>query len=361
VVPRHASRLPALLRRLAAAVGLAGLGTLALVRQALGQAPADVAGYLQNVVGLSADQVQAIERGDVVVKSLPAAGDLDIAVFGGTTVRVPREFFLHRFEDLKTSLPRTTRMAFGVFSTPPTTADVTALTAEQDDVDQLKQCKPGDCGIKLPAAQITSLRDAVNWSGPNVNAQVDSLARAALVRYVAAYQRRGNAAMLDYADRSTAVSAAAAFDSLLAQSKYLFALDSSFQGYLHDYPNRELPGAASKFYWTKDANSPLKPVITATQFATYTSPGQSNITLIGLKLIYADHYYQAGLDLIALVDRAGEAPSIYLLTVRRFRFDKLKTGFISLKGRVEGGLRDALQRDLTELRAQMEQAYQSKE
>jgi hypothetical protein len=76
---------------------------------------------------------------------------------------------------------------------------------------------------------------------------------------------------------------------------------------------------------------------------------------VARKQIYANHYFEGALELLAIVGGRGEdgEPTTYLLTLRRFRFDNLPGGLLNIRGRVRRGLADAARVDLERQRALM--------
>ena len=67
------------------------------------------------------------------------------------------------------------------------------------------------------------------------------------------------------------------------------------------------------------------------------------MTLVAAKQLYANHYFEAAVDLTSAIDRGT---GIYLLTLRRYRFDNLPGGILNIRGRAIGALRDQLVADL---------------
>jgi hypothetical protein len=67
------------------------------------------------------------------------------------------------------------------------------------------------------------------------------------------------------------------------------------------------------------------------------------MTLAAAKQIYANHYFEAAVDLTAVVDRN---PGAYLVVLRRYRFDNLPGGILNIRGRAINALRDQLTLDL---------------
>jgi hypothetical protein len=51
------------------------------------------------------------------------------------------------------------------FSNPPTLDDLAALTLGDEDLEELHECQPGDCGLKLADAEIQRMRAALASGG----------------------------------------------------------------------------------------------------------------------------------------------------------------------------------------------------
>jgi len=193
---------------------------LLLQAPAAPQRPPQLTQFLQQSVGFDAQQIAAVERGEVVVKVLETRDRRDVAVFGIITIPKSREDYVRALRDYPTSLRLPNRSQLGVFSTPATDRDVAAVTINSRDVAEIKNCKPGDCVVKLPAADMRRLHEEINWSAPtaDVQAQLSAYARRRLVEYVTDYRRRGDSAMAIYDDRGNVnVHASEAFAAQLAE------------------------------------------------------------------------------------------------------------------------------------------------
>ena len=75
------------------------------------------------------------------------------------------------------------------------------------------------------------------------------------------------------------------------------------------------------------------------------------------KQIYANHYFESALDLTSAIDRPPESggPGIYLLVLRRFRFDNLPGGILNIRGRAINALREQLVLDLRRQQTSLQQ------
>ena len=316
--------------------------------------PAALARFLQQSIGLDAAQLSAMERGEAVVKVLDTRDRRDVALFGIVTADVTREAYVRRVRDFQTSLRTATRARFGIFSNPPTAADVAAVTIAERDVKDMRDCRPGDCVVKLPATDMQRIQQQVNWSASpaDLQAQIDTYARRRLVEYVTDYRARGDSAMAVYDDRGTLnVRSSEAFAALLAESPYVYEHVPSLSRYLSSYPRGVLPDATEIIFWSEDVMPRLRPILSVTHQVVYTPQEHPTMAVVAAKQIYANHYFEAALDLTGVVDRRGPPPDgqpgLYLLVLRRFRFDNMPSGgILNIRGRAVGALRDQLLGDL---------------
>jgi hypothetical protein len=320
------------------------------------QAPVQLTRFLEQSIGLDAAQLATLERGEPVVKVLETRDRRDVAVFGIVTAPVARDLYVRRVRDFANSLRTPSRTQLGIFSNPPTAADVAAVTVNSRDVADMKDCKPGDCVAKLPATDMRRIREQINWSAPapDVQAQLSTYARRRLVEYVTDYRARGDSAMVVYDDRGNRnVRASEAFAAQLAESPYVYENVPSLQSYLATYPRGALPGAAEILFWSEDVLPRLRPILSVTHLVVFSPPELPFVTLVAAKQIYANHYFETALDLTCAVDRN---PGIYLLVLRRYRFDNLPGGILNIRGKAIGALRDQLALDLRRQQTTLEQA-----
>jgi hypothetical protein len=310
------------------------------------QRPAQLTRFLEQSIGLDSAQLAAVERGEPVAKVLETRDRRDVALFGIVTAPIARADWVRALRDFPTSLRTPNREQLGVFSDPAVASDVAAVTVSSRDVSEMKDCRPGDCVVKLPATDMQRIHDQVNWSAPDLQAQLSAYARRRLVEYVTDYRSRGDSAMARYDDRgNVTVHSSEAFAAQLAESPYVYQTVPSLRSYFLNYPRGPLPsGAAEIIYWSEDVLPRLRPILSVTHLVVYTPPELPGMTVVAAKQIYANHYFEAAVDLTAAVDR-GPA-SVYLVVLRRFRFDNLPGGILNIRGKAIGALRDQLVLDL---------------
>ena len=330
------------------ATTLATLPTLGAPVRA--QAPAQLVTFLRESIGLDSAQLVLVERGEGVVRVLDTKDRRDVALFGIITADVARDAYLGRVQDFRRSLAAPNRTHFGVFSEPANAADVAAVTISERDVKDMKDCRPGDCVVKLPATDMRRIHEETNWSADDIQAQLGAYARRRLVEFITDYRARGDSALAIYDDRSTTnVRASAAFAGMLAESPYVYQNIPSLGRYLAAYPREKLAGSTEVLYWSEDAMPRLRPILSVTHLVVYTPPELPGVTLIAAKQLYANHYFEAALDVTCVVDRQGPGgrAGSYLLVLRRYRFDNMPSGgLINIRGRAIGALRDQLLADL---------------
>jgi hypothetical protein len=328
------------------------------------ETPAPLVSFLRQGIGLESAQLVLLERGDAVVKVLDTRDRRDVAVFGIIAADVPREVYVAQVRDFRTSLRTPTRSRLGIFSDPATAADVEAVTISPRDVADMKDCRPGDCVVKLPATDMRRIREGMDWSAADLQAQLSAYARRRLVEYVTDYRARGDSAMAIYDDRGTLnVRASDAFAALLAESPYVYQNVPSLGHYLSSYPRDTLAGATEVLFWSEDVLPRLRPILSVTHQVVYTPPELPGVTLVAAKQIYANHYFEAAVDLTCIVDRQGGGrgsdgrPGSYVLVLRRYRFDNMPSGgIVNIRGRAVSALRDQLLADLRRQKATAERA-----
>ena len=333
------------------------LGGALLSGQASGQglrrSPPTADQYLRSL-GVGSSLLGAATGGEVVVKLIQTDDPRDVAVLGVMTVRATRETVIARALALK-SIGAAQAGSVGVFGQPPAPADVAAVEFDRSEYKSLRDCHPGDCAFKLSASAMQSFMTGVDWSAPNAKAQADQHLRGDLLRLVTDYERRGNAAMPTY-DDGPGVRSADAFVALLAQhAPALTAYAPELHQYLTTYPAGRPAGAHDFMYWWEKRVPRMRPTLMVDHAVVYAPSNEP--AFIVRKQIYASHYTEGGLELLAVLDAdpSVPAPIAVLITVRRFRFDYLPVGLFNIRGRVRNRLVEATRDDLTRERSEIEQ------
>ncbi len=329
---------------------------LPLVAADAQQIPPDLTTFLRDHVGFTSKELVGARRGEVVAKVLPSEKQ-EVAVFGIVLVKAPADFFVERFRDIESYKRGTSVPLVKKFSDPPRIEDLDQLNVDKKDFAALKDCKVGDCDVKLSAETIERLRKEIDWNATDAYELVNKLARVSLLEYVRRYLVGGNMALSEYNDKTKPQRIADQFDSILKASPYIYDYEPEFYEYLRVYPAKRLDNLDDFIYWSKEKFE-LKPVISVTHVSIYRRPGSGH-TLIASKQIYASHYFEASLGLTdVVVSPQQQEPSFYLIYLNRSRSDALHGGFSGLaRGQVKSRARSGLEKNMGIIKLAIENLY----
>jgi hypothetical protein len=347
---------------LTALVGGALLSTTVPAPSAAQGMPPSLVQFVQESIGLSVDQLGDANSGKPVVKALETPDRLEIAVFGVVRIDVPRSFYIRRAADFPSALRDPSRLHFGVFSDPAVPSDASGFSLPHADVQDLASCRPGACRIKLSAEAMARAQAVIDLTSPSADSVASAYFRGRMLDYVTAYRARGDSALILYDDSPSRTAAAQVFDATLSHSSYMYEYAPSLERYLKNYPQDRPPDVAETLFWSEDDLPGLKPTLTITHEVVYTPPELPGTSVIASKLLYADHFLDGALNLRVAVDQVGidaaNAPSMYLVVLRRLHFDDL-SGPFNVRGRVISELRNRTETFLRDAKRTSEQAYAS--
>lgn len=289
------------------------------------QAAHDPFAILKPEIAITSDDQRTLDARDVVLKVLPA-DDHELAVLAAGAINASSTKLTHEVNDIVTLKRSAAVPEIGRFSTPPVLADLTALTLDNDDVEAIQGCRPGDCALKLSPREINQLHQAVNGTsgGASTDAINQEFRRIVLER-VTAYLERGLAGIPDYATGHSQIKLPSAFDALLQHSAFVREKAPRLGAYLAHYPDTPSPPAmtSSFLYWSKEKYA-WKAIISVTH-VTIVDPGGdggSPELVVSSKEVFATRYTSGGLVLALLLRGDGRAPH-YLVYINRAWVDAL--------------------------------------
>ncbi|HUG55290.1 MAG TPA: hypothetical protein VMR21_16910 [Vicinamibacteria bacterium] len=328
--------------------------TLALAAGSAAAEETAVRTFLRDAIGLRPGQVADVEAGRVVTRSLPGADKPEMAAFGAVRVAADKQVFLQRLRDLPRFRQGPSTLQIGQFHVPPTLDDLAGLTLEEGDFTAARECRPGDCAIKMARSALERVHREMDWKAADARPRATRLMKQMLVEYLSAYLEGGTAEMATYADREQPQDTPAEFRKVLAASPYLVQYAPELHRYLERYPHGTLEGVEDLFYWTKDKFGP-KPTIAIHHVTVWRDPKDASRAAVATKQIYASHYFQAGLELTALVDAPAPLGGFYLIALYRARVDP-PTGMLSgvLLGRIRSGVEQGVAEGLRAAKARAE-------
>ena len=297
--------------------------------------------------GLTPDQWKAVDSGNPQAKVLDTQQKREVAVVGVAHVRANTACFIAQLQDIENFKKNPAVLRIRKFVRPIDPRDLEDFSLETGDLAALRNCRDGDCNVKLPISAVERLGRDMDWSRPDYAARAQSIFREESLAYVEAYLDRGNASLIEYRDKNKPVRLAGEFRAVLDARPGLSEFVPEFHDYLAQYPSEPLPGVSEFFYWSTESFG-LKPVASITHVSIYVQPGRA---VVASKQIYASHYFDASLGLTVALDDAGEAsaPGMYLVYVNRSRIDFLDGFFGGLRRALaRGRLRDGMRKNLAE-------------
>jgi hypothetical protein len=279
------------------------------------QSNLDLQTFFQQDIGLSQDQIAAIQSGQPVAKALSPRTPAEVFLFGAIYIQAAPESYLQfaRDFDRLRELPR--YWALGVFSNPPRLSDLKGFSFDSDDIQALKKCTPGDCLIQMPAGSIEELQRSIHWSAADVNEQVNRLLQKTALQRLLAYQREGNRALGVYNDKNDPTVVPEQFAYMLSYTKALPGYLPDFYTYLLTYPNAKPANVEDTFYWAK-VKFGLKPTLRVVHVVTMRgNPADQIAYAIAQKQLYSSHYFETALDLSFCVRGSDDPkqPGFYLI------------------------------------------------
>ena len=291
-------------------------------QEALASSSADGRSYVMTSFTLASADLDRIDRGHVFTRTLPARESREIDTIGVVRLQASAEDYVARLRDIVHFKQDDAVLQIGVFSKSPTVDDMAGMTLDDADIRDLRDCRTGHCGIRLPAPAIDRLRRDVDWKRPDAVQRATADFRRMLADYTAEYLRSGPAVPMEYADRSTPLNVAREFASLAASNQDDCREFPLLRRHLVEFPNGRAPDTSDILYWSKERVG-RRSVVSITHLAISPAAGGPPVEyVIGSKQIYASHYFDASLGLTVLVaDRSGSTPSTYLVYVNRSRLD----------------------------------------
>jgi hypothetical protein len=294
--------------------------------------------FLAPWVIVSPEDRARLDRDQVLTRTLPGT-DGQLAVFVATRLNAQPDALVawtRAIAELKRS---TFVQAVGRFSDPPSPSDLERLTLDERDLDAIRRCRAGACGMKLSAGEIESLTAVVAGAGPGWQDAVQREFRRLLTERVIQYRAGGLASLSPLADRKNPRRAEDAFSAIVERSPYLRKLPRVV-AWLKEYPHAD-SGVESFFYWSKEHLGQCKPVISVTHVCIVRPQSGHGLPaiLVAGKQIFATHYFEGGLGL-TMVLRDSTNGTQYLAYVNRSQVDMLRGFFggfvrVVLEDRVE--------------------------
>src|ERR1700751_2012584 len=131
--------------------------------------------FFREYIGLNDGQIASIHSGKAIAKIIESPTPDEVFVFGSVYINSTPESYLKFASDIEQLRKLPAYLGIRKFSDPPQLSDLEGFTLDEDDIKELKNCKPDSCKVQLPAESMDQFKKQVNWSAPDAADQVNHL------------------------------------------------------------------------------------------------------------------------------------------------------------------------------------------
>jgi hypothetical protein len=272
--------------------------------------------FFKNVIKLTDAEIQTIDQGEIVTKLLDSANKYGLLVFGAVYVNAPIKKFADVYRDVQKLEKEKVYLAvqeFGQNGSPVELSDFDRLELDKADIDNLEDCKPGDCDLQLMNDQ--ELKKQIDWKSKDKYAQVNKAVRQRAYDEMNVYMKGGLRALGSYTDMKKPLSLYEAMKEM-ADASYYLPKDKVPDIYRHvvEYPEGKMKGAEDFFYWEK-IDFGQGPVVRVNHVSLFPHGlGGAKLTVAN-KQLYASKYMRTALQMSYCVPDTQNPnnPGFYLI------------------------------------------------
>jgi hypothetical protein len=300
----------------------AAIALVILQALAPGATAVDPFAFFRPSVTVSDRDRASLDRGTPFASVVESEGH-EVAVFSAMAVdgRVDADRLTAWLRNIRALKQSKYVLALERFSMPPRLEDLGALSLDDGDLDEVKRCRPGKCGLKLTAAEIGDMQRTIRAAGQGWKAAVQATFRQIVLQRVQAYVQKGQVGLPNYADRERGPSLDASFRALVQHSPFLAARVPQLGEYLTQ-PRPDPPAGGESFlYWSKEKLG-NKPVVTVTHVVILRVGTGGPDVVVASKQLFATHYMDGSLGLTALLSEPSTNRR-YLAYLNRTNLDVL--------------------------------------
>ncbi len=286
--------------------------------------------FFEPTVEVTTGDRARLERGEVIARALPS-DDGQIALFAVSRLNAPPEALLAWTRDIEALKRSPLVLGVGRFSNPAVESDVDGVALENGELDALRRCRVGNCDLKLGAAEIAEVQQALRRAGPDWREEAQRVFRHILIARVRLHRDRGLLALPTYVDGGRRVSVGEAFSAITARSPYLTrALPDLVNSLI--VPERDVVAEPeSIYYWSRERYGAGRTVVTVTyvRLLRNIDPTVPQALTLSTQL-YASHYIEGSLGLSAVTCDESRT-TCYLAYLNRSQVDLLGGFFGAFK------------------------------
>src|SRR5215470_9932096 len=304
----------------------------------------------------SSDELADLEHGKIVKHALPTSAPGEVAAVGGVRIRASKDRFAAAYRDIVRFKKSASVLEIGRFGSTPQLSDLDALTITHDDFD-LRECRVGDCEIRLPADVIKRIASDADWQHPGAEGRAATLFKHVLLDNVRSYVSGGPGRITEYDDDKAPIKPVEDFHGVLKSSPYVDQALPGLSGHLASYPAEPIAGGEDFLYWSKEKFG-IAPFISVTHVTLVTTNPRQYVATT--RDVYSSRYFDASLALVVASDSVTDPRSFYLFYANRSRASALRGTFARLRRSVvERRVKGSLEENLRAVKMRLENAGSS--
>ncbi len=281
------------------------------------------------VLSLTAGDYVRLDAGDSIVELLPA-DKKEVAVRAITQTAAAPSGLIEWTRHIEALQKGRYVAATARFSQPPRMADLDRLVLDDDDLTDLRRCRPGKCGVKLSDAEIARMRETIAEAGVEWKTAAQQTFRSIVLARAERYLAEGHTPAVSYHDTKKPVLLDSEFAAIASQVALAHPRLFPLTNYLSLYPQGDVTDVESFLYWSKESLG-AKPIVSITHVAMIESRGERiKEAIVAKKQVYASHYILASLSFTA-ISASPDGTHRYLVYLNHSRsdvFDGIFGGFI---------------------------------
>ena len=133
--------------------------------------------YLTDQIGYSDRDWRDVLDGRAVAKNLETPEAVDVSIFGAVRVRGRARDLAEQMREIDVLERKLNVIGVGKFNDPPRLSDLDALELLESDVDDLRNCRAGDCELQLSENAMARFAALVDWDSADAPAQATRIYR----------------------------------------------------------------------------------------------------------------------------------------------------------------------------------------
>ena len=314
----------------------------------------DVRSLVRNVANFTDADWAAVENGAPVAKVLETDAR-EVAIAGAVRIAAPRERLVARLRDVGHLKRSAVVLDVGRFHRPPAASDLSNVPFEDYSLD-LRDCRSGDCRVRLTSADIESFHHAIDWRSSDWRTRAAAVWRDVLARHAATYSELGRKGLPVYVNRADPLNVASELSVLAGSFAFVAQYSPEFYAYLKEFGPSRPAGTEETLYWSKE-DFGIRPVLRISHQILFPGTGSGSPVLVATNQVYADHYLDAALGVTLAVEvlDGSAGRSFYMVAVNRARTRSLSGMLRRLaRGSVQSRSREAMRKILSAAKSGLE-------